>query len=121
MIFPCAAIEPVAGIVVWLIEPSVRVSVPTAVRVSELAMVLVTALVKETLLNVAVDGVMVAALVSNCTVPELCVKMGEPEMVKVLETERVPEVEVNEPPERAKVPLMSMVPLPPAKVPSAWE
>ena len=121
VMWPWAATEPAAGMVVWLIEPSVRVSVPTRVRVWELAMVLATALVNEMLLNVAVDGVRVAAEVSNTTVPELCVNVGEPEMVKVLLTCRLPLVLVNVPPERAKVPLMSMVPLPPAKVPSAWE
>jgi len=36
---PCAAMEPVAGMVVWLIEPSVNVSVPVTVKVSLLAIV----------------------------------------------------------------------------------
>ena len=107
-----------------MMEPSVRVRVPIAVRVLSLAIVMpeLPVLLIVTWLKVAVEGVMVKfELPSNTTVPELCVNVGAPEMVNVLETERVPEVEVNEPPERAKVPLMSMVPLPPAKVPSAWE
>lgn len=42
------------------------------------------------------------------------------ELVKVPVMERVPEVEVNVPPDTVKFPLMSMVPEPPVKVPPAW-
>ena len=86
-------------------EPSVKVNVPATVNVFELAIVLVTAVGKVTLKKVAVDGVIVAALVSNSTVPELWVKV--PLLVQLPETVKVP-------PEAAgfKIPIAAMVTLP---------
>ena len=103
--------------------PSVKVKVPATVKVLLSAMILVPpAILKVTLKKVAVDGVIVTPLlVSNCTVPELWVKVGEPEMVKVLETCRFPLVLVKVPPDKAYVPLTSMVVVPPVNVPAACE
>lgn len=109
--------------VIWLVPspvPTVGLAPRGRLQLLLMVLMLLPVFLIFTALKVTLLQETIPLVPSKVTVPELWVKVGVPVIVKDPAMVVVALVEVKIPPERVKASLMSIVELPPAKVPPAW-